>query len=547
MGWQGCRENRTDNFRKTMNPIEQINHRKAQKRAVRLKKIVFYLFDLALLVISFFAAVYLKRHNFYLSEEYKILLLVFGISWLLSSALGRKIRWDKPRTLREGFQPFLRSFTYLLILFLFIHVIFRLFFYSRFIILASLVGFIILEGLAYALYYLIRYGPNVQLIEEEEAIADKKEDRAKLDKKDLRIDFEGRRVKEPLKEKLEATLLKDHKNIFEFINSVIHLDRINASDSLLLDTNSSQGVEAVLHSGMEFIGNLHMVNDIQRINRFFITVNHKLKEGGYSFCVAETLNQRLTRRLEKYPKFMRRCAYFIDFLWTRVFPKIPFLKKIYFMIHGQNRRIISETELLGRLYYCGFKVEKQMEIDNKLHLIVKKISEPVVDEDPSYGPVFKQRRIGQDHKIIYTYKFRTMHPFSEYLHEYMLENFELDETGKVKNDFRVTSWGRFMRRYWIDELPMLINLLQGDLKLVGLRPVSQSFFNIYPEELKVKRMEIRPGLVPSLYADRTKTKQDIFESEKKYLEWREKHPIRTDIYYFFKVMFNIFFRKARSA
>lgn len=410
-----------------------------------------------------------------------------------------------------------------------------------------MVGFIILEGLAYTIYYLVRYGPNVQLIEEIEEIADTKEDKSQTTKEDLRIDFEGRKVKEPLKEKLEGTLSKGHIIIFKFINSTIHLDRINASDSLLLDTNSAEGVEAVLHSGMEFIGNLRLLNDMQRINRFFITVNQKLKDGGYLFCIAETLNQRLERRLVKYPIFIRKWVYFIDFIWTRVFPKLPYLKKIYFMIHGKNRRIISETELLGRLYFCGFKVEKQKEIDNKLYLIIKKISDPVMDEDPSYGPVFKQRRIGQNHKIIYTYKFRTMHPFSEYLHEYMLENFELDETGKVKNDFRVTGWGRFMRRYWIDELPMLINLLQGDLKLVGLRPVSQSFFNIYPEELKTKRMEIRPGLVPSLYADRTKTKQDIFESEKKYLERREKHPIRTDIYYFFKVMFNIFFRKARSA
>ena len=106
-----------------MNPTEQINQRKVQKRAIRLKKAVFYLIDLALLIISYFAAVYLKRRNLYLSDDYKLLLGVFGISWLFSSALGRKIRGEKPRTLREGFEPFLRSFTYLLILFLFIHFI----------------------------------------------------------------------------------------------------------------------------------------------------------------------------------------------------------------------------------------------------------------------------------------------------------------------------------------------------------------------------------------------------------------------------------------
>lgn len=71
-----------------MNPIEKINHRNAQKRVKRSKTVAFYLIDLAVLIISFLAAVYLKRHNFYLSEDYKLLLLVFGVSWLFSSALG---------------------------------------------------------------------------------------------------------------------------------------------------------------------------------------------------------------------------------------------------------------------------------------------------------------------------------------------------------------------------------------------------------------------------------------------------------------------------
>ena len=531
-----------------MNRIELMKQKKAQKRVQRLRLTVFYLADLALLIISFFTAVYLRRHNFYLTVHYEHLLLVYGILWFFSSLLGRKVRWEKPRTLREGLQPFFRSFTYLVILFLFIHFIFQLFFYSRFIILASLISFIMLEGAAYTIYYLIRYGPNVPLLEEDEDEEFRtSEEPLHKPQEDLCVDFEGRKVNEPLKQRLKDTLPEGTKKIFDFIDSAVHLDRINASDSLFLDTNSKEGIEAVLSTNLEFIGNLRRVNDLQRINKFFIAVNRKLTEGGYFFCISETLAQRLKRRFSKYPKFSRRFFYFTDFIWTRVFPKLPLLKKLYFLVHGKNRRIISETELLGRLYFCGFKAEKRKEVDNRLCLIVKKISEPALDEDPSYGPVFKQKRIGLNEKLIYTYKFRTMHPYSEYLHKYMLENFKLDKTGKIKNDFRVTGWGRFMRRYWIDELPMIINLLQGDLKLVGLRPVSPSFFSIYPDDFKEKRVAIRPGLVPSLYVDMPKSEKKIFESEKKYLERHEKHPIRTDIYYFFKVMYNIFFRKARSA
>ena len=169
-------------------------------------------------------------------------------------------------------------------------------------------------------------------------------------------------------------------------------------------------------------------------------------------------------------------------------PKLPVLKKIYFWISRGKKRVFSRTEVLGRLYYCGFEVIGLRPINNIYYFIAKKTKEPRTDPRPSYGPVFRQRRLGKGGKIIYIYKLRTMHPFAEYLHQYIFEKNKLEESGKIKGDFRITSWGRFFRKTWLDELPMLVNWLKRDIKLVGVRPLSETFFKTYPEELQKERI-----------------------------------------------------------
>jgi len=141
-----------------------------------------------------------------------------------------------------------------------------------------------------------------------------------------------------------------------------------------------------------------------------------------------------------------------------------------------------------------------------------------------------------------------MHPYAEFLQQYVYENNDLQEGGKFKRDIRVTSMGRFMRKYWIDELPMLINLIKGDMKLVGVRPLSKQYFNLYTPELQQKRTNYRPGLLPPFYADMPKTLDEIQASELRYLKQCETNgELRTDFKYFFLILKNILFNKARSA
>ena len=100
---------------------------------------------------------------------------------------------------------------------------------------------------------------------------------------------------------------------------------------------------------------------------------------------------------------------------------------------------------------------------------------------------FKQERVGKDGKIFNCYKLRTMHEDAEKV------------TGPVlaqENDQRITRLGRFLRKFRIDEIPQLINILKGDMSLIGPRPERPFFVEKHKKEIKgyVERLQVKPGI-----------------------------------------------------
>ena len=93
---------------------------------------------------------------------------------------------------------------------------------------------------------------------------------------------------------------------------------------------------------------------------------------------------------------------------------------------------------------------------------------------------------------------------------------------------------------------MLVNLIKGDVKLVGVRPISKQYLSLYDEEFRKKRMNYKPGLVPPYYADMPKNLSEIIQSEKKYFNEFDENKIKTDLKYFFKAFNNIVIKKERS-
>jgi exopolysaccharide biosynthesis polyprenyl glycosylphosphotransferase len=114
----------------------------------------------------------------------------------------------------------------------------------------------------------------------------------------------------------------------------------------------------------------------------------------------------------------------------------------------------------------------------------------------SAGPaMFRQTRVGMRGKPFTIYKFRSMHSNAELTNK-ELEHFNHNADGllfKIPGDPRVTSFGRFLRRYSLDELAQLINVVKGDMSLVGPRPPLPSEVERYADDVR-RRLLVKPGV-----------------------------------------------------
>ncbi len=293
---------------------------------------------------------------------------------------------------------------------------------------------------------------------------------------------------------------------------------------------------------------LSKINDIRNINKHFELINSKLPQGGIFIGCLETLTARRKRVNNNGIPVLNDLYLGTEFIFKRVLPKLDVTKKQYFNLTKGKGRLLSKAESLGRLVSCGFKIMDYKNINGLTYFIVKKDKEPTFDMNPSYGPIYKMPRIGKNGRIIKVYKFRTMHPYSEYLQDYVLNANGYAETGKPAADFRIPAWGKFFRRFWFDEIPQLINVLKGDMKLVGIRPVSERYFQDIPKEMQKLRLTQKPGCIPPYVAlNRDGNVMSVLQSEKEYLEEKIKNPYTTDTKYFFKAVFNILFMHKRSA
>jgi len=118
----------------------------------------------------------------------------------------------------------------------------------------------------------------------------------------------------------------------------------------------------------------------------------------------------------------------------------------------------------------------------------------IIVED-GFPVIFSQKRVGLDGREFMMFKFRTMCRNAEKMHGDLLESNESVDgvTFKMKNDPRVLRCGHFFRRYSIDELPQFLNVLIGDLSVVGPRPPLPAEVKCYSLSDR-KRLHVKPGL-----------------------------------------------------
>ena len=115
-------------------------------------------------------------------------------------------------------------------------------------------------------------------------------------------------------------------------------------------------------------------------------------------------------------------------------------------------------------------------------------------EDSKGSVLFSQKRVGQYGKEFNMYKFRSMVSNAEELKAKLMEQNEMSgPMFKMKHDPRITKVGKFIRKTSIDELPQLINILKGEMSLVGPRPSLPKEVDKF-ESWMLERLEVKPGL-----------------------------------------------------
>ena len=501
--------------------------------------------DFILFNVSFFALHYYKRGSFVLDQNYEKLLLIFYGIWVISSLITRKFDKDTARNYWNGLTSCIKSMLLMAsVMAVFIFAL-RLHYYSRLQVFGTLGMLFLLEVLLYLFYFVTKKEKaekkDIESIEEIKKYFEQKD--LDHDKENLLTDFIP---DDPVRSKLETALEFFNPWLFKFIDNAIDLSKINKDNTNIVSSEEILNIKTIEDHNLSLFINLRQLNDIRLLNEYFLELHNKLRNGGYFVGMAKTLHAYRRYVLKNYPKFTAELMYAMHVIFFRIVPKLPLTKGIYFAITKGRNRILSKTEVLGRLCFCGFEIISEEIVDYNVYFLVRKSKTPSIVKNPTYGPLVKLNRIGYNGQLIKVYKFRTMHPYSEFLQEYVYEKNNLKEGGKLENDFRVTGWGQFMRKTWLDELPMLYNWIRGEVKLFGIRPISSHYLSLYSEELKEMRKKAKPGLIPPFYADLPKTFSEICDSEERYLQAYQKNPIRTQWIYFWKAFSNIAFKGVRS-
>jgi lipopolysaccharide/colanic/teichoic acid biosynthesis glycosyltransferase len=501
--------------------------------------------DIVILTISFLVLIWSKPASLttYLPSHI-VFFLGLALMWIVVSLINGKMHRGKIINFTTLFTRVLSSNIIAISITALVMYILRDYDYSRAVVLGTALLATLLELLFGSVY--IAYKKAVVQDYEEY-------DKFKIYKQpseyDLVKEVNGKEIKsdEPVEINPGIVNAIERECGIEMANAVIKMTGRQITDhAAVLSTTTIFNITSLVHEKYDYIINLHKINDIKNLDYFLDAVNNKLESKGYFFCCVETKDQRKRRLLKKFPPLLNYIYYTFDFLIKRVLPKLKFTRGLYmFLTHGENT-VLSRAEALGRLSRAGFKIKQESFIGNKLCIEARKIGDPLPKKETLYGPLIALPRVGKEGKIIKVYKLRTMHPYSEYIQDYVYTLYDLQNGGKFKNDFRITSWGAVCRKIWLDELPMLINFLKGEMKLFGVRPLSNHYFELYRKELQERRILYKPGLVPPFYADMPADLEAIQASELKYLNSFDKHPILTDFRYFWKSMWNILFKKARS-
>ena len=152
----------------------------------------------------------------------------------------------------------------------------------------------------------------------------------------------------------------------------------------------------------------------------------------------------------------------------------------------------------------------------------------IIIDSPGASPIYVQKRVGKNGREFKFYKFRSMVPDAESMLDSLLDQNEMDGPAfKIKEDPRITKFGHIIRKTCIDELPQLLNVLKGDMSLVGPRPPLPREVAMY-DEYQMQRLSVTPGL--TCYWQVTPERNSVsFDDWMKFdIKYIEERSLKTD-------------------
>ena len=266
-----------------------------------------------------------------------------------------------------------------------------------------------------------------------------------------------------------------------------------------------------------------------------------------SYCQKASLDEVfIAVNEEKYPKLLEDMNTLSE-MGVIIHYKIPVPE-----LTGARQKVLSQTGSFYNVTYASRMVpvgqlilKRGMDILGGLAgciilAVITIVFGPLIKLE-SPGPIFfSQKRMGQNGRVFKMYKFRSMYADAEERKkELMAQNEMQGLMFKMENDPRITKIGKFMRKTSLDEFPQFVNILRGDMSLVGTRPPTVDEFSKYSHYHK-KRLSFRPGLTGMWQVSGRSDITDFEEIVRLDVEYIENWSIGLDIKILIKTVFTVF-------
>ncbi len=148
------------------------------------------------------------------------------------------------------------------------------------------------------------------------------------------------------------------------------------------------------------------------------------------------------------------------------------------------------------------------------------------------GLIIEQQRVGIDGKPFGMFKIKTMRdnvPATEFA----------NRADILTSNPRITKTGKFLRKFWLDELPQAVNFARGQLKLIGPRALPLATSHVLPKRFVDRRSKMKPGLISISHADPHSSIEEMISKERIYLYRHARAPFRTDAFYLLKFLYQV--------